>query len=96
MSAGCRIQATHLIRDRDSKFAGSFDRLMGTAGIRIVKSPVQAPNANAFAEAWVASAKRACLNYFWCFSLRHLKHIVHCYTRYYNEQRPHQRLDSHC
>ena len=65
---------------------------MGTAGIRIVKSPVQAPNANAFAEAWVASVKRECLNYFWCFSLRHLEHIVHRYVGYYNEHRPHQRL----
>ena len=86
------IEGTHLIRDHDSKFPGSFDRLMDTAGIQIVKSPVQAPNANAFAEAWVASVKRECLNYFWCFSLRHLEHIVHRYSRFYYEHRPHQRL----
>ena len=48
------ILATHLIRDRDRKFTKSFDKLMHSAGINTVKSPVQAPDANAFAQAWVA------------------------------------------
>ena len=45
------IQATHLIHDRDTKFTKAFDQLMRSAEIKIVKSPVKAPNANAFAEA---------------------------------------------
>jgi len=44
------VQATHLIHDRDTKFTKAFDQLMKTASIQIVKSPVQVPNANAFAE----------------------------------------------
>ena len=84
------LQATHLIHYRDTKFTASFDRLMGTAGIDIVKSPVMAPNANAFAEAWVASIKRECLNYFACFGLKHLDHLVQAYVSFYNTHRPHQ------
>ena len=84
------LQATYLIRDRDTKFTASFDRLMGTAGIDIVKSPVMAPNANAFAEAWAASIKRECLDYFACFGLKHLNHLVQAYAGFYNTHRPHQ------
>ena len=84
------LEATYLIRDRDTKFTASFDRLMNAANIDIVKSPVMAPNANAFAEAWVASIKRECLNYFACFGLKHLDHLVQAYTGFYNTHRPHQ------
>jgi putative transposase len=39
-----------LIRDRDSKYTGSFDDVFRAGGIRIVKTPVRAPQANAIAE----------------------------------------------
>jgi putative transposase len=42
-----------LIHDRDSKFSGRFDAIFGSEGIEIVRTPVQAPNANAHAEHWV-------------------------------------------
>lgn len=85
------IQVTHLIHDRDTKFTKAFDQLMRAAEIKIVKSPVKAPNANAFAEVWIATVRRECLDYFACFSRRHLDHILHVYMRFYNEHRPHQR-----
>ena len=50
------------------------------------------PNANAFAEAWIATVRRECLNHLACFSLRHLDHIVQVYTTFYNDLRPHQRM----
>ena len=86
------LEATHLIHDRDTKFTKAFDQLMKTASIQIVKSPVQAPNANAFAEAWIATVRRECLNHLACFSLRHLDHIVQAYSKFYNDHRPHQRM----
>ena len=59
-------------------------------GARVIRTPAEAPNANAFAESWVATVKRECLNYFMCFSLGHLNHIAQEYTRFYNGDRPHQ------
>lgn len=84
------LKATHLIHDRDTKFAKAFDQLMRTAQIRIVKSPVKAPNANAFAEAWIATLRRECLDHFICFSLGHTDHITQTFVNYYNDHRPHQ------
>ena len=51
-----------------------------------------APNANAYAESWVATLKRECLGYFVCFSLRHVDYIVQKFVDYYNGYRPHQSL----
>jgi len=84
------IDVSHLIRDRDRKFTTAFDALWEGWGARVIKTPVQAPNANAFAESWVATVKRECLDYFVCFSLGHMEHISQEYTRFYNHHRPHQ------
>ena len=79
-----------LLHDRDTKFTPAFNQVFRDVGTRIVKTPVQAPNANAFAEAWVGSLKRECLNHFLCFGLRHLDHIAQQYIFFYNRYRPHQ------
>ena len=55
-----------------------------------MKSPVKAPNANTFAEAWIVTLKRACLDHFACFSLGHADHITQAFVSYYNDHRPHQ------
>ena len=86
------IEPRFLLRDHDTKFAPAFDALFKDAGIRIVKTPVQAPNANAFAESWIGSLKRECLDHFVCFSRKHLDHILREYVRFHNKYRPHQGL----
>ena len=70
------LETTRLLCDRDTKFIRPFDGLMNAAKIMIVKSLVMAPNANAYAESWIATLKRECLSYFVCFNLRHNDHIV--------------------
>jgi putative transposase len=47
---------------------------------------------NSFAESWIGSLKRECLNHFLCFSLRQLDHIAQTYALYHNRFRPHQAL----
>lgn len=84
------LQATHLIHDRDTKFTATFDQLFSADEVKIVKSPIMAPNVNAFCESWITTVRRECLNHFTCFSLRHVDHIVQAFVDYYNEHRPHQ------
>jgi len=88
------LKAQNLIRDRDTKFTAGFDQIFASQGTRIIKTPVRAPIANCFAESWIGTLKRECLNHFFCFSLRHLDHIVQTYVDYYNRLRPHQGKDN--
>jgi hypothetical protein len=55
-------QVRFLLHDRDSKFAAAFDAVFTGEGIRIVRTPVRAPNANAHVERWVGSVRRECLD----------------------------------
>lgn len=82
-----------LIRDRDSKYSGAFDEVFRSEGIRIVKTPVRAPKANAIAERFVRTIRAECLDCLLILNRRHLEHVVRVYTEHYNRQRPHRALD---
>jgi len=88
------IEFTDLIHDRDTKLTASFDHHFKSVGAQIVKTPFQAPVANCYAESWIGTLKRECLNHFACFGLRHFDHIVQSYTDYDNRLRPHQSKDN--
>jgi putative transposase len=81
-----------LIHDRDSKFGGGFDSVFQSEGIAVIRTPVQAPNANAHAERWVGSVRRECLDRLLIFSRRQLEHVLRVYARHYNRHRPHRSL----
>jgi putative transposase len=89
-----QLQAEFILRDRDMKFSAAFDQLFKNAGIRRLRTPLLAPDANAFAEAWIGAVKRECLNHFLCFSLGHLDHVAQEYARFFNTHRPHQGLEN--
>ncbi len=86
------IDLRFLIHDRDAKFTEAFDEHFRRNDGGVVKTPYQAPIANSFAESWIGSLKRECLNHFFCFSLQQMDHIVQTYACYHNEYRPHQGL----
>jgi putative transposase len=81
----------YLIVDRDTKFTEHFKGILKSDGLRYVQIPRKAPDCNAYAEAWVASLKRECLDYFSCFGLGHLQHVLKGYETFHNRFRPHQR-----
>ena len=58
-----------------------------------VKTPVRAPMANAFAERWVGTARRECLDHILIFGRRHLDRVLGSYVEHYNQVRPHRGLD---
>jgi len=87
------IQASHLIRDRDTKFSLRFDEFWKLSGTKIVKTPPRTPQANGYAKSCIGTIKKQCLNHFICFNLDHLDHINHEWLAYYHNERPHQGVD---
>jgi putative transposase len=81
-----------LIHDRDSKFGGGFDEIFRSEGVRVIRTPVRAPNANAYAERWVRTVRADCLDHLLIFGRRQLERVLRVYVRHYNGHRPHRAL----
>jgi putative transposase len=79
-----------LIRDRDSKFTTAFDDVFSGNGTRVIKTPVRSPRANAFAERFVGTLRRECLDHMLILGEGHLRSVLAEYARHYNGHRPHQ------
>jgi putative transposase len=54
-------QSRALVRDRGSQFIDAFDEILRTEGLKIPKTPVRTPIANAFAEQRIGSIRRELL-----------------------------------
>jgi putative transposase len=84
--------ARFLIHDRDSKFGRAFDDVFKSEGVEIIRTPFRAPQANAFAERWVGTVRRDCLDWLLIVSCRHLERVLRIYVDHYNAHRPHRAL----
>lgn len=86
-------QVRFLIHDRDTKFPPAFDAVLATESIKVIRTPVKAPNANAHMERWVGSVRRECLDRLLIVGRRQLDHVLGVYACHYNRGRPHRALD---
>jgi putative transposase len=93
MQLGDEHSFRFLIHDRDTKFSHAFDEIFRTEGIKVIRTPIQAPNANAHTERWVRTLRADCLDRILILGRRHLEHVLRVYRRHYNEHRPHRALD---
>jgi transposase InsO family protein len=89
---GVLVSHRVLICDRDAKWSAAVREQLGEAGIRVVQTPVQAPNANAYAERFVRSIKEECLNRVILFGDRHLRRTIAEFVVHYHRERNHQGL----
>ena len=85
-------QVRFLLRDRDAKFSRSFDDVFRSEGAEVLRTPVQAPNANAYAERWVGTVRVECLDWLLIVGRRHLEQVLRVYVQHYNTHRPHRAL----
>jgi transposase InsO family protein len=81
-----------LIFDRDRKWTQGFRRIMEGGGVRVVQTPIQAPNANAYAERFVRSIREECLDRLIVFGERRLRQAVEQFVAHYHAERNHQGL----
>ena len=72
-----------LIRDRDSKYTGPFDEIFHSEQIRIVRTPIRAPNANAIAERFVRTVRAECLDWLLILNRGHLERVLRVYVDHY-------------
>ncbi|MFI7108049.1 integrase core domain-containing protein [Nonomuraea sp. NPDC050227] len=79
-----------LIRDRDGKFSRSFDEVCTANGVRVIKTPVRSPRANAFVERFLGTLRPECLDHLLIHGERYLRKVLAEYEHYFNHHRPHQ------
>src|SRR6266487_5456801 len=81
-----------LVRDRDTKFTAAFDTLFAAAGIEVLRTPVRAPRANAYAERWVGTVRREVLDRMLILGGGQLRLVLAEFVDHYNVRRPHRAL----
>src|SRR5512133_2422720 len=77
---------------RDSKFTAAFDAAFTGADIRVIRTPVRAPRANAIAERFIGTLRRECLDHILITGPRHLDIVLREYVQHYNLHRSHRSL----
>jgi transposase InsO family protein len=87
-----RSEPVRFLHERAAKFCGPFDEVVRTEGIRVIRTPVRSPKANAFAERFVRTVRLELLDLTLIRGRRHLDQVLRRYAEHYNARRPHRGL----
>ena len=87
------IRVRFVLHDRDASFSATFDVVFQSAGIRVIRSAVQAPRMNSIMERWIGSCRRELLDRTLIWNQRHLMTVLREYEYFYNTHRPHRALN---
>jgi putative transposase len=71
---------------------GPFDDVLRAEGVRVIRTPIRAPRANAFAERFVRTVRQECLDHVLIYGRRHLERVLQDYVAHYVAERPHRGL----
>jgi putative transposase len=81
-----------LIHDRDCIFSADADHELKSFGLRVLRTPAQAPKANAYCERLIGTIRREFLDWVIPLSEKHLRRILREWVAHYNRGRPHASL----
>jgi len=81
-----------LVHDRDGIFAPAVDEALRSMSLDVLKTPVRAPQANAYCERFIGTVRRECLDWMIPLNERHLRSILAEWISHYNGERPHSAL----
>ncbi len=81
-----------VVHDRDAVFSPAVDTVLQSMKLRVLKTPVRVPQANAFCERLIGTARRECLDHLIPLTERHLRKILSEWVAHYNQGRPHASL----
>ena len=66
-----RTPVKFVLHDRDASFTAAFDAVFQAAGVRVIRSAVQAPRMNSVMERWIGSCRRELLDRTLIWNQRH-------------------------
>jgi putative transposase len=81
-----------VIHDRDAIYSGAVDRALKSMHLRVLTTPVRAPQANAYCERLIGTIRRECVDLMIPLNERHLRRILAEWVPHYNRGRPHASL----
>jgi hypothetical protein len=86
------VDARFLVHDHDAKFGGGSDLVFQAEGVKVIRTPIAAPKANAHIERQIGSTRRECLDWILILNRRHLERVLAEWFEHYNAARPHRAL----
>jgi putative transposase len=87
------LPGRYLIRDNDSIYGAEFRRRIDRLGLEQIRTALRSPWQNGYAERWIGSLRRDCLDHVIAINERQRSRVIRGYVDYYHADRTHLGLD---